>query len=221
MENIEELQQNERTEEAKGSVVDLTVGSPTKKIIMFALPRLAGNVFQLFYSWTDAIILGNVKGEALQFGALSASLPVVNLLLTVVMGFLAGAAVVTALIALLLRRDVPALAFAAALAGGLYLLNGALAPLAELTRAATGLLHAAGQQQAVYVPVAKAVGIAAVVRIAGAVCRDAGQSALAASLELAGAAAAGTAAAGMPCDRRPDFYRYVGGIVRRVPRRAA
>lgn len=39
-------------------------------------------------------------------------------------------------------------------------------------------------------PVAKAVGIAAVVRIAGAVCRDAGQSALAASLELAGAAAA-------------------------------
>lgn len=94
MENIEELQQNERTEEAKGSVVDLTVGSPTKKIIMFALPLLAGNVFQLFYSWTDAIILGNVKGEALQFGALSASLPVVNLLLTVVMGFLAGAAVV-------------------------------------------------------------------------------------------------------------------------------
>ena len=94
MENIEELQQNERTEEAKGSVVDLTVGSPTKKIVMFALPLLAGNVFQLFYSWTDAIILGNVKGEALQFGALSASLPVVNLLLTVVMGFLAGAAVV-------------------------------------------------------------------------------------------------------------------------------
>lgn len=94
MENIEELQQNERTEEGKGSVVDLTVGSPTKKIIMFALPLLAGNVFQLFYSWTDAIILGNVKGEALQFGALSASLPVVNLLLTVVMGFLAGAAVV-------------------------------------------------------------------------------------------------------------------------------
>ena len=103
---------------------------------------------------------------------------------------LAGAAVVTALRALLLRRDVPALAFIVALAGGLYLLNGALAPLAELTRAATGLLHAAGQQQAVYVPVAKAVGIAAVVRIAGAVCRDAGQSALAASLELAGAAAA-------------------------------
>lgn len=31
MENIEELQQNERTEEAKGSVVDLTVGSPTKR----------------------------------------------------------------------------------------------------------------------------------------------------------------------------------------------
>ena len=48
---------------------------------------------------------------------------------------LAGAAVVTALIALLLRRDVPALAFIVALAGGLYLLNGALAPLAELLQA--------------------------------------------------------------------------------------
>lgn len=103
MENGEKLEnefvetdtaENSASDENSGSVVDLTVGSPTKKIIMFALPLLAGNVFQLFYSWTDAIILGNVKGDALQFGALSASLPVVNLLLTVVMGFLAGAAVV-------------------------------------------------------------------------------------------------------------------------------
>lgn len=80
--------------ENKEGSVDLTTGSPTKTIIKFTLPLLLGNVFQLFYSWTDAIMLGRLKGEALQFGALSASMPIINLLLTVIMGFLAGAVVV-------------------------------------------------------------------------------------------------------------------------------
>ncbi len=85
MENISRIKQ--------GSI-DLTVGSPTKKIVLFTLPLILGNVFQLFYSWTDAIVLGNVKHNAVQFSALSAAMPVINLLLTVVLGFLAGAAVV-------------------------------------------------------------------------------------------------------------------------------
>lgn len=103
---------------------------------------------------------------------------------------LAGAAVIAALLALLLKKDSPTLAFAVALAGGLYLIVGALAPMRELTQAASGLIAAVGNAQAVYLPVAKAVGIAAVVRVAGAICRDAGQSALAVQMELAGAAAA-------------------------------
>ncbi|MFR0941350.1 MAG: SpoIIIAC/SpoIIIAD family protein [Butyricicoccus sp.] len=40
---------------------------------------------------------------------------------------------------------------------------------------------------ALYLPVCKAVGVAVVVRITAALCRDAGQSALAAKMEIAGA----------------------------------
>jgi len=83
-----------KDEHIKKGAVDLTTGNPAKKIIMFSLPLLLGNVFQLCYSWTDAIILGNLKGDALLFGALSASMPIINLLLTVVLGFLAGSVVV-------------------------------------------------------------------------------------------------------------------------------
>lgn len=102
----------------------------------------------------------------------------------------AGAAVIAALLTLILRKDCPSLAFAVALAGGLYVLSGAAVSLREVAQAMERLLAAADGGAAVYIPVVKAVGIAAVVRIAGAICRDAGQSALAAQLELAGAAAA-------------------------------
>ena len=44
-----------------------------------------------------------------------------------------------------------------------------------------------GWHSALYLPVCKAVGVAVVVRIAAALCRDAGQSALAAKVEIAGA----------------------------------
>ena len=56
--------------------------------------------------------------------------------------------------------------------------------------AARSLLGVLDGAQTIYVPVLKAVGIAVVVRLAGAVCQDAGQAALAAQLELAGTAAA-------------------------------
>lgn len=32
---------------------DMTVGSPSKNILMFAVPVLLGNLFQQFYSLTD------------------------------------------------------------------------------------------------------------------------------------------------------------------------
>lgn len=88
------MQGAELTEEKKNNnqAVDLTVGEPRKAIVKFTMPFLFGNVFQLFYSWTDAIVIG--QNAPLQLGALSACMPVVNLLITVLMGFLAGAMVV-------------------------------------------------------------------------------------------------------------------------------
>lgn len=41
---------------------NMTVGSPAKHILLFALPMLIGNLFQQFYSMVDAIIVGKYIG---------------------------------------------------------------------------------------------------------------------------------------------------------------
>lgn len=42
---------------------DLTKGSPVKVILLFALPVLAGNVFQQMYNVIDTVIVGHVLGD--------------------------------------------------------------------------------------------------------------------------------------------------------------
>ena len=51
----------------------------------------------------------------------------------------------------------------------------------------SALLEQGGITGSLYLPVLQAVGIAVIVRIMGALCRDAGQSALAAKVEIVGA----------------------------------
>ncbi len=41
---------------------DLTVGTPWKKIAVFTIPILIGNIFQQFYNMADTIIVGNTLG---------------------------------------------------------------------------------------------------------------------------------------------------------------
>ena len=41
----------------------LTTGSIPKKIIMFAIPLLWGNLFQQLYNVADSLIVGNFLGE--------------------------------------------------------------------------------------------------------------------------------------------------------------
>lgn len=41
---------------------DMTKGSPTKNLLMFALPLLYGNLFQQFYNIFDSIIVGRFVG---------------------------------------------------------------------------------------------------------------------------------------------------------------
>lgn len=103
---------------------------------------------------------------------------------------LAGAALAAAVLALVLKKDSPALALAVSLAGVLVLFCALLEPAAQLLQALHSLLSVLDGAEDIYVPVVKAVGIAGAVRIAGAACQDAGQAALAAQLELAGTAAA-------------------------------
>jgi putative MATE family efflux protein len=42
---------------------DLTVGSPTKLILLYSIPILLGNVFQQFYNMADTIIVGRFLGN--------------------------------------------------------------------------------------------------------------------------------------------------------------
>ncbi len=47
----------------QNNMTDMTMGSPIKHIIKFALPLLVGNLFQQFYNMVDSIVVGNYVGE--------------------------------------------------------------------------------------------------------------------------------------------------------------
>ncbi len=104
-----------------------------------------------------------------------------------------GIALTAAILSLTLKPYQPVFALLTALTAGLCLLFAAVQPLMELADAASRLAAQAGIAVSTYLPVLKAVGIASVTRIAGAVCKDAGQGALAVKLELLGGIAALTA----------------------------
>ncbi|MCR5357048.1 MAG: MATE family efflux transporter [Lachnospiraceae bacterium] len=46
----------------KNHVTDMTVGSPARHILLFALPTLIGNIFQQIYNLADSIIVGRFIG---------------------------------------------------------------------------------------------------------------------------------------------------------------
>lgn len=89
-----------------------------------------------------------------------------------------------------LRKDSPAIAMLITIAAGIAIVIFALDYIGQILNTLTGFLTAAGIKSEIYLPVIKAVGIAAVVRIASELCRDAGEGSLAAKLEMAGTAAA-------------------------------
>ena len=77
----------------KGKDVDMTQGNITRHIITFALPLLAGNVFQQMYNMVDTWVVGNyVSNEA--FSAVGSVGPIVNMLIGFFMGLSSGAGVV-------------------------------------------------------------------------------------------------------------------------------
>ncbi len=72
---------------------DLTTGKEGKLIIHFALPMLAGNVFQQFYNVVDSIVVGRAIGkEAL--AAVGANFPFIFALISFVVGIAIGSTVV-------------------------------------------------------------------------------------------------------------------------------
>lgn len=71
----------------------MTTGSIVRHLILFALPLLAGNVFQQLYNMVDTWVVGNyVSNEA--FSAVGSVGPIVNMLIGFFMGLSSGAGVV-------------------------------------------------------------------------------------------------------------------------------
>ena len=73
--------------------VDMTEGNITRHIISFALPLLAGNLFQQLYNTVDTWVVGNyVSNEA--YSAVGTVGPIINMLIGFFMGLSSGAGVV-------------------------------------------------------------------------------------------------------------------------------
>lgn len=98
-----------------------------------------------------------------------------------------GLVLLALVLGLVLQKDAPAIAFLLSLAAGVLLLLRTLRMAGGAMQRLTGLLAQGGLTGSLYLPVCKAVGVAVVVRVMSALCKDAGQSALAAKLEIAGA----------------------------------
>ena len=86
-----------------------------------------------------------------------------------------------------LKKDAPAIAILLSLVAGVLILLRAFEMADGVLANLTGLLDQGGIERDLYLPVLKCVGIAVVVRVMGALCRDNGQGALAAKIEIAGA----------------------------------
>lgn len=75
--------------------MDLTTGSPLKKIMLFTIPLLIGNFFQQMYSFSDTLIVGRTLGEN-ALGAVGSTSSLQFLVLGFANGLTVGLAIITA-----------------------------------------------------------------------------------------------------------------------------
>lgn len=77
---------------AKSNNIDLTEGNITKRLLIFTLPILVGQLFQTLYNSVDSIVVGNFVGtDAL--AAVTASSTIANFLVGFFLGMATGASV--------------------------------------------------------------------------------------------------------------------------------
>ena len=107
---------------------------------------------------------------------------------------LCALAVLAALLALLLKGKQGELGILVALAGLVTLFLALAEPFGDLLAFLRTLSEETGLDSAVLTPLYGVLGIALVVHLGGQLCRDAGESALAAGLETAGSVCAMLAA---------------------------
>ena len=92
-----------------------------------------------------------------------------------------GLCVVGALLALVVKRGSPETALLLTVAAAVVVLLALAGAVEELLAFLAELAEASGVPPALFAPLYKTVGIALVVQVGGSLCRDAGESALAAA----------------------------------------
>ena len=104
---------------------------------------------------------------------------------------LAGIAVICALLCVIVRQYRPEAALGVGIAGGVLLMGAAALMLAPSVEALKELSRRAGLDNGFAQVLIKALAVCCITQLAADICRDAGESALASKLELAGRAAVG------------------------------
>ncbi len=102
---------------------------------------------------------------------------------------IAGAALVTALLAQMLRKEKPEIASAMTIGAGALLAGFVLTAMVPVLLEMEQLLTGSGADQAVISVLVKCLGVCLVVQFASDCCKDAGEAALAGRVEFAGKAA--------------------------------
>ena len=77
----------------KTTTLDMTTGSILQKVVLFSVPLVLGNIFQMLYNTVDSIVVGNfVSKQAL--AAVGSTTTIVNMQVFFFNGFSVGAGVV-------------------------------------------------------------------------------------------------------------------------------
>lgn len=74
---------------------DMTTGQPWKKIVIFTVPMIIGNIAQQLYNTVDSIVVGQYIGDN-ALAAVGSAGPIFNLLLVLFMGISVGASIMVA-----------------------------------------------------------------------------------------------------------------------------
>lgn len=74
---------------ARSKEMDLTEGSPFQSLLLFAIPVILGNLFQLFYTLADSVIVGKTLG-AQSLAAVGATSVIIYFVLCFINGFTGG-----------------------------------------------------------------------------------------------------------------------------------
>lgn len=72
--------------------VDMTMGTPWKKIVLFTVPMLLGNIAQQLYNTVDSVVVGNFVGDN-ALAAVGSAGPILNLLIVLYVGISMGAGI--------------------------------------------------------------------------------------------------------------------------------